>query len=74
MIETERVADHRAATEWARAALTDPRAVILDTETTDLHGFICDIAIIRASDGEVVLNTLVNPCVPIEPGARVIHG
>lgn len=66
--------DHRAASEWARAALADERAVILDTETTDLRGYICDIAIIRAIDGAVLMDTLVNPGVPIEPGAQRVHG
>lgn len=66
--------DHDAAVAWARKAAQDPRAVILDTETTDLRGYICDIAIIRATDGEVLMNTLVNPGVPIEPGAQAVHG
>lgn len=74
MIEVDHAADRRAAAEWARAALADERAVILDTETTDLRGYICDIAIIRATDGEVLMNTLVNPGVPIEPGAQAVHG
>lgn len=73
-LDPSAAADHRAAAEWARAALADERAVILDTETTDLRGYICDIAIIRATDGEVLLNTLVNPGVPIEPGAQRVHG
>lgn len=67
-------ADHDAAAAWARKAAQDPRAVILDTETTDLRGYICDIAIIRATTGEVLMNTLVNPGVPIEPGAQAVHG
>ena len=70
----DHAADHRAASDWARVALADERAVILDTETTDLWGYICDIAIIRAIDGEVLMNTLVNPGVPIEPGAQAVHG
>lgn len=74
VIEIDHAADRAAAAEWARAALADDRAVILDTETTDLRGYIVDIAIIRATDGEVLVNTLLNPDRPIEPGARAVHG
>ncbi|RSN60685.1 hypothetical protein DMH01_15495 [Amycolatopsis sp. WAC 04182] len=49
-------------------------AVILDTETTDLHGAICEIAVIDACTGKTLLDTLVNPGVPIQPGAFAVHG
>ena len=74
MIGVDREADRQAASEWARTALADEQAVILDTETTDLRGYICELAIIRATDGEVLMNILVNPGVPIEPGAQAVHG
>jgi hypothetical protein len=74
VIEIDHAADRAAAAEWARAALADDRAVILDTETTDLRGYIVDIAIIRATDGEVLMNTLVDPCTPIHPEAFAVHG
>lgn len=48
--------------------------MILDTETTDLRGYICDIAIIRATDGEVLLDTLANPLASIHPEAYAVHG
>lgn len=70
----QRTIDRDAAAEWASRALADPNAVILDTETTDLHGYICDLAVIRATDGEVLVNLLVNPGVPITPGAQAVHG
>lgn len=47
--------------------------VVLDTETTDLHGQICQIAIVDAL-GNTLLDTLVRPTVPIAPGATVVHG
>jgi hypothetical protein len=64
---------YRRAIEDAGNWLADPRTLILDTETTDLHGYICEIAIIDVA-GNVILNTLVNPQVPISPEASAIHG
>lgn len=63
-----------AAVRFARAMLEPGKAVILDTETTDLHGAICEIAVIDACTGKTLLDTLVNPGVPIQPGARAVHG
>lgn len=63
-----------AAVRFARAMLEPHRAVILDTETTDLHGAICEIAVIDACTGKTLLDTLVNPGVPIQPGAFAVHG
>ncbi|RUQ02473.1 3'-5' exonuclease, partial [Microbacterium sp. HSID17254] len=63
-----------AAVRFARAMLEPGRAVILDTETTDLHGAICEIAVIDACTGRTLLDTLVNPGTPIQPGAQMIHG
>jgi DNA polymerase III epsilon subunit-like protein len=63
-----------AAVRWARAMLEPGAAVILDTETTDLHGAICELAVIDAASGQVLLNTLVNPGRPITDEARWIHG
>ncbi|GGM79318.1 hypothetical protein GCM10012275_57360 [Longimycelium tulufanense] len=63
-----------AAIRFARAMLEPGRAVILDTETTDLYGAVCEIAVIDASTGKTLLNTLVNPGVPIQPGAYAVHG
>jgi DNA polymerase III epsilon subunit-like protein len=58
--------------EWARDVLADPATVILDTETTGLHGYACEITV---HDGTTCLiDTLVDPQVPVEPGARQIHG
>jgi len=63
-----------AAIRWARAMLEPGGAVVLDTETTDLYGEVCEVAVIDASTGETLLNTLVNPQAPISVGAYWIHG
>lgn len=56
---------------WARTMLSTPDALILDTETTDLHGYIVEIAVIRM-DGTTVFESLVNPLGRIR--ASHIHG
>ncbi|GGL43967.1 hypothetical protein GCM10011588_68390 [Nocardia jinanensis] len=66
--------DVGAAIRFARAMLAPGAAVILDTETTDLYGAVCEIAVIDACTGKTLLDTLVNPGRPIEPGAAAIHG
>lgn len=47
--------------------------IILDTETTDLDGYVYQLSILD-SDGVILLNTLVKPPAPISPGASCIHG
>lgn len=58
---------------WARDLLNRSDWVILDTETTDLDGYIVEMGII-APDGSVVVDTLLNPEFPISEGAMDIHG
>ena len=67
--------DHDAAAGWARKVLDDPAAVVLDTETTGLHDSarIVEIAVLGV-DGSVLLDSLVNPGVPIPAEATRIHG
>ncbi|MET4696922.1 3'-5' exonuclease [Endozoicomonas lisbonensis] len=50
--------------------------LILDTETTGLGAadVIVEIAIIRADTGETLMNSLVQPTMPITQGAMDIHG
>jgi DNA polymerase III epsilon subunit-like protein len=61
--------DHEA---WAKEVLADPKTVVLDTETTGLRGYVCEISVY---DGTAfLLDTLVNPEAPIEPGAARVHG
>lgn len=67
--------DHDAAAGWARKVLADPACVVLDTETTGLHdgARIVEIAVLGV-DGTVLLDSLVNPGVPIPAEATAIHG
>jgi DNA polymerase-3 subunit epsilon len=59
---------------WCKHVASNPdRYAILDTETTSLHGEICDLAII-APDGNVLFNKLLRPKCPIEEGAMAVHG
>jgi hypothetical protein len=59
-----------AALRWARAMRLPGAAVILDTETTDLEGYVVEIAVLDAATGDVLLDTLVNPGCPVQPAAR----
>lgn len=57
---------------WAREVLADPRTVVLDTETTGLRGYVCELSVF---DGKTFpIDTLVNPEMPVEPGALRVHG
>lgn len=49
------------------------RVVVLDTETTDLDGQICELSIVDAH-GTILLDTLIRPTCPITPAARAVHG
>lgn len=59
---------------WARQMLQPGRAVLCDTETVDLWGAVCEIAVVDCATGETLLDTLVNPGVPISEGAHEVHG
>lgn len=71
----ERIAaDQAAASAWAAGFLADPLGVTLDAETVGLDTcWMVEIAVV-AVDGEVLLDTLVNPQEPIPPDATSIHG
>jgi len=64
----------QAVTAWAQAMLRPGAAVVIDTETTDLPGAICEIAVVDAATGETLLDTLVDPRTPIAASAQHIHG
>jgi hypothetical protein len=66
--------DAGAAIRWARAMREPDAAVILDTETTGLAGYLVEVAVIDASTGETLLDTLVAPGCEVEPEARWVHG
>jgi DNA polymerase III subunit epsilon len=72
---TDEVSDRDLAIIWAREVLADPNSVIMDTETTGLgdDALVVQIAVINPK-GETLLNTLVNPEVPIPADAQRIHG
>jgi len=63
-----------AAVRWARAMREPGRAVILDFETTDLDGFAVEVGVLDACTGQTLLDTLINPGAPIQPGAYWVHG
>lgn len=66
----------QAAITWAGQALSDERAIILDTETTGLNraAEIIEITIIKPASGQVVLDTLVKPRGLIPRSATAVHG
>lgn len=47
--------------------------VVLDTKTTDIDGYVCQVAVIDR-DGNTLLHKLVRPPKAISPGATQIHG
>lgn len=62
------------AARWAHAVLHDQNAVVVDTELTDFHGRLIEVAVV-ATDGTVLLDSLVNPeGTPINPRAQQVHG
>src|SRR5699024_12659295 len=63
------------AVSRARGMVEDPETVYIDTETTGLDGSaeIVDIAVV-ATNGEVLLDTLVRPQRRIPAAASRIHG
>lgn len=66
--------DKWQAIEWARKILDRKNVVYLDTETTGLHGaYLVEIAVL-SRHGSPLLNTLVKPPMPCEPGAERVHG
>lgn len=69
------LSDRLAATAWAKSVLDDPRALILDTETTGLGVFdqVVQLAVIDIH-GQVLIDTLIKPTRPIPKIASSIHG
>lgn len=66
--------DHKEAADWARQMLASD-ALILDTETTGLrsHDQIVQLALIDMA-GNVLLDCLIKPTIPISRDASAIHG
>lgn len=69
-MENETKAAARTARSWLKR-----KPVYLDTETTGLGRWdqIVDLALIDY-DGVILIDTLVQPTKPIDPGAEAIHG
>jgi len=67
------VRDRQAAVETARLWLRSKRTIVLDTETTDLDGYLVELAIIDTA-GNVLFNRRINPQAAISAGAGRIHG
>ncbi len=65
----------RALVAWAAEALADPTVAILDTETTGLESDSCivELAVITTG-GDILVDTLLDPGVPIPYEASSIHG
>lgn len=61
------------AVHWARWMLQPGVACVLDTETHDLWGRVMEVAVVDASSGEVLLETLVNPQIPVTEDSFGIH-
>lgn len=65
---------HGFPAKWAKLALQNVNAVILDTETTGLYDAeICEIAVISMA-GNVLIDQRLHPIRAIESGAQRIHG
>ncbi|GAA3838821.1 hypothetical protein GCM10022403_083990 [Streptomyces coacervatus] len=62
------------AIHWARRMLQPGMACVLDTETHDLWGRVMEVAVVDAASGEILLETLVNPQIPVTEGALAVHG
>lgn len=59
---------------WCKHVVSNPdRFAILDTETTGLHGELCDLAIVDP-DSKILFNKLLRPKCKIEEGAMAVHG
>lgn len=59
----------RLAATW----LLHTNALVLDVETTGFHGRICEIGVLDTT-GRVLLDTLVDPQVPMPAAAQQVHG
>ncbi|MQY08720.1 3'-5' exonuclease [Actinomadura macrotermitis] len=74
--DDERYADRLQAIEWAREALADPGAVILDLETSRFktpESEICEIGVLGV-DGRIRYDELVRPALGINDDCTRVHG
>ncbi|MGW4784988.1 hypothetical protein [Streptomyces sp. NPDC004230] len=47
---------------------------MLDTKTHALWGQVMEVEVVDAASGEVFLETLANPQIPVTEGAFAVHG
>lgn len=67
-------ADRDAAEAWAVGVVNNPDAVVFDTETHDkVDPRVCRLAAVDR-EGNVLLEQLINPQVPITPEASEVNG
>ncbi len=64
--------NRQSAQELAMRLLNYPEAIILDTETTDLNGYIVELAVI-SMQGEILYHNRLNPLVAVNPRAAQVH-
>ncbi|MEV6949555.1 3'-5' exonuclease [Streptomyces sp. NPDC051172] len=57
----------------ARRILQPGVAVVLDTETHALWGRVMEVAVVDAATGEVLLDSLVNPQIPVTADVFDVH-
>lgn len=60
------------ACKWAYERIKAADFLVLDTETTDLHGEVIDLAIVDAA-GRAQFNALIKPIGRISAAARAVH-
>jgi DNA polymerase III epsilon subunit-like protein len=60
------------ACKWAYERIQAADFLVLDTETTDLHGEVIDLAIVDAA-GQTQFNALIKPVGRISAAARAVH-
>jgi DNA polymerase-3 subunit epsilon len=60
------------ACKWAYERLQAADFLVLDTETTGLHGEVIDLAIVDAA-GRIQFDTLIKPVGQISAAARAVH-
>lgn len=65
--------DRQASARWSHSLLQRFDFAIIDVETTDLHGLICEIGI-TDPQGNTLLETLINPECKVSPDAFAKHG
>ncbi len=67
--------ERQRALSWARWVIATPGILVLDTETTGVGASdeVIELAVLDAH-GRVLLDTLVRPTCPIDPGAVRVHG